>query len=256
VRWLAASFVLAGCGRLGFDALPGTTGDAPTEVPDDTVAVDRCAIPITAPASIVVSGRTVNATQFGAVLIPEPDVQLTVRNRFNGPLIGAGTSDQDGNFALNVSLGGAPRELSILAEKGGWISTALLPGYLVDRDLVVDLPITDIGGIDSLYGAGGATRDLGRGTVLVEVRDCAESAVTGAQVLAAPPPQALVYPDGQGIPSPALNSTSATGAAYALNANAMTTSFQASRSGLLYLQRTVAIAPGDLVMIVQLFPTQ
>lgn len=258
MRIIAAVVLLAGCGRIGFDARSdGGLVDVPTDgVAPDGAMINRCAPVTSAPAMVTISGTTVLATSFGAMLTPEPGVSLTVRNGVNGTVFGGGLSDSAGVFSIPISLAGIPREIAIHADKAGYVTSVLSLGYPVDRDIRGALiPMTNIGGLDSMYGASGVTRDGALGTFVVNVQDCQENPVANAQLSATPAPERVVYADAQGVPMPTQVMTSAAGSALLLNAAVSpSTAVQATRQGSTYPLRTTPAIAGQTIVIMQLVP--
>lgn len=253
VRWFVSiGIVLAGCGRVNFDALGGGGAvDAPE------VVVRRCPLAATTPSAITLSGKTIRILATGFP-VDESDVEIQAIDRVGGTMLAQTTSGNNGDFTLMVPTGGQAILPFVQFAKSNLMTSVFVPDEVTNDSVAI--PIAYMGSptaVDSLYSVVGENRDPTKGTILFMMRDCAGSNLEGVTITVDPPPGRIVYSGGVGIPNAGTTSSRSPYAmAWALNAEPGPTTINAAQTGSTFGTQVVEVLPGDWFMGTVVRPLQ
>jgi len=256
--------VLAGCGRLSFDATGADAAAGADSLPDTPTVRGPCAINPSVADPLTISGETFAYTGFNNATGPVPGTVVRARDASSDAELASTTSDAAGLYALAVPTGGAARHIRLEYAPPGYWTTTLSPDRPLDRAVtgintdkwrLGDGPVWSDGQMGSVYGSVGVARDMARGTLNIAVRTCDEESLEGVTLEVQPAPELFGYTDGGGFISTALTATVApyTSAA-AFNAVPGLTRIRASAPGLTFGDVDVVVLPGNEVTYVVLHP--
>ncbi len=210
------------CG--GDDAPPGMTVDAPpgtsdgptADVPE--VAGDfSCATtawPTTAPDPLAVVGRVTDPVAMANV----GNATVELRRKTDDMLLVSGGASGTGVFAFNLATGGTATAIVRKATLAGRLDAYTYDPFAVHDATTATRNILSVTAteLDGWYQAAAVTRDAARGTLLVEVLDCAGIPVLGTTVTTTGAARALYFDDFM-APDAAATATSASGMVVLLN---------------------------------------
>lgn len=202
-----------GGGGGGGDDVPPNDGKLPDSSHDGTeLAGDfSCAgtaWPTTAPDPLSFTGRVTDPVTTN----PAGPAAVELRRVADDGVLAMGTSTASGIFAFNVVTAGAAPKLYRKATLAGHVDGytydpfAVFDGNQSGRGIYAPVPASR----DAYYQAAGLVADAAKGTVLVEILDCAGLAVAGATVDTGAA-AGRVYLDDGGAPAAALAATSSVG---------------------------------------------
>ena len=186
---------------------------------DGAAVADPCEVD-EVPAAVHLHGRVLDAADSAAI------ASVTVDAVPGGNTLSAA----DGSFAIDVSLGGAPRAISVSFDTQ---EDVVYPLHLREFQRPFDRADVDVQPRLHSYDQLDATtlhdyqdnpnRDPGAATVVTWLFDCDDAGVAGATIAVNPSPDAISYFGGG-------TSTDSTGVAYALNVPAGTVTVTATGS--------------------------
>ncbi len=228
--WL---LVLAGCGRIGFDA----TSDAlVTSTGASALTVAPCPIGRTAPDPLTVSGFAFRATTG----IHQAGVAVAAMTSAAGTPIATATTDLLGNFSLSVPTGGVPIAAYFSLTKTGFLTSVSVPDQPLDHAVSMLAGFMGMqADVDGLYSAGSTAQDTTKGTLFVTVEDCGGTTIAGATI-ATTPASKIVYSSGI-LPSGSATATGSSGYAWALNVPVGSVQLTATAPGRTFSPHPVAI---------------
>jgi hypothetical protein len=196
VRRVAICWLLAACGRLGFDE----TGDARS---DGTDVIAACARNPSAPDPLAVTGTTFRYMAFdNSTRTLLSGVSVTAYDADVGTQLATTTSDAGGGYTLVMSTGGTPPRVRLVYTVPSHFQTEVTIDRSVDRDVsganaqvwsVGDGPLWNLAGMTSFYSTASVPRDTTRGTLNISIRDCGGQPVAGVMVSVSPPPAKMLY---------------------------------------------------------------
>ncbi|MGE0400293.1 MAG: hypothetical protein AB7T06_26500 [Kofleriaceae bacterium] len=243
--------LLAGCGRLGFEA-GCQPGDAPT-APPDADPTSFCAIAQTAPSTVHIRGTAFRYTSFDNERMP-------LANAMIAAMAASTTSAADGAYDLAIDTGGAPLvPLVVRYTFGTDFATDVHYDIPVERDItgpngdvlsLGDGPIWNAGQMNSIYSAASLVRDPTRGFISVAVRDCVGAPIAGAKVDVEPLPEAVVYQADDGRPADVGETQPRYGQAFAMNAQAGPTTIHVTHPAHTFADVSITVLPGAVNTLV------
>lgn len=249
MRFWAAAFVLAGCGRLGFD---------PSN--DASPAPFRCATP-PVPDSLTVSGKTFRYNSFDNLMIATLSAtNVDLHFTDNGQIQGT-ASDAMGFYSMAFPFGSAPRPAYVAYTRTSFMPTYVFLDGLLGTDLIGpgnqlwlpgDGPLWNDTQMNMIYAAGNVTRSPNAGSVNVGVRDCMNNPIPGAQIVFDPSPGDVRYQDETGMPGAVLAETGTKfGHGFAFNPAIASTHVTAIKDGYRFTEATFDVTDGsnNLVLI-------
>jgi hypothetical protein len=215
------------CG--GDDGPPGMTIDAPPAATDGPtadvpeVAGDfSCATtpwPTNAADPLAVIGRVVDPIAMSNI----GNAAVEIRRKSDGMLLVSGNASGTGVFAFNLATGGNAQAIVRKATLAGRLDAYTYDPFAIHDATTAtrNIPSLTAAELDGWYQTAGVTRDAARGTILVEVLDCAGLAVIGTTATTTGAQRALYFDDFM-APDAAATTTSASGMVALLNVPAAT----------------------------------
>lgn len=220
---------LAGCSKIiGIDDLRGPAGNGPVDAQPDGASVD-------AAPNVKVSGQIteIDPTTLGGH--PLPNIPVELRGTPGDVLLATGTTDANGQFALNVATSGAP-VVGYVHAMGKVINAE--EAYYLLRPLTRDAMLTNFvlftqQGISLLAQfAGVAAPSPQSALAFTFVTGSDGAGKAGIAVQSGPNAGAVRYFDAQGdIPDSSLTTTSASGIAVVFDVPPVAIRFSANQNG-------------------------
>lgn len=185
---------------------------------------------------------------------------VLVRRSFAEVPFAMTTSDPTTGYGLTVGTGGVPTPLVIDYTQTGYYRTqvALDPSW---GDVVGpgrpewhpgDAPMWTAAGMSTVYFAGEIPQDFSKGTVAVDIRDCAGAPVDGVTVTLSPPAEHMMYQGFDGAPSADTETALPWGHVAALNAPVGAVHVSATHETRTIVPQDVVVTADQNVLIVLL----
>lgn len=220
----------------------------------DAVAM-TCAPNPNVPDPITIAGRAFRYTSFDNTnSAPLAGVTVTAYQPGTTMMLGSPTtSDGTGAYALAIPSGGNARPVSLAYALTGYYQSNLHMAFFIDRDYsgtfqpvwtVGDAPLWNSTQMDQIYAAVGQTRDTGKATVNVAVRDCAGQPLAGATVTMSPPPALMRYQASDGSTGTDPTTVAPFAHMVAFNAEPMLTMFTVTAAGFTFPSLSFVVLPG------------
>lgn len=248
--------VVCGCGRLGFDAISVETSDS------DASTSQACGASTQAPDPIAIQGSTFRFTSFENTRAAINNVTVEA---FEGDArLATVVSDDAGQYTLTLATGGRAPLLHLRYSKAGFFTSTVYLDAPLDRDIPrgdpsllgpSDGPLWDAGAMDSVYATTTATLDPAKGTLNINVVDCAEQPLAGVEIALDTMPEVIAYLGTDGRPSSSATSTiSPFSFAVGFNAPPGMTTVSATGGGRTFAPVPYPVAAGDQNTLVRVRP--
>lgn len=170
-------------------------------------------------------------------------------------------SGADGSYQIDLPIDGHPQPTSFTYARGDRFTTYVttdepLTGDVIGTNNMMfyvfgDGAMWSTGGMTTVYGSLGATRDVMQGTIVVQVRDCSEAPLAGAMVAFDPAPPSIGYSD-HGAPGDPGETQSGIGTALALNAPLGATRITVTAPGYAFVPVEIDVRTGNATMVVNM----
>ena len=198
------------------------------------------------PAHIMVTGTTKSVSASGS----SPLAGVTVgayRNTDETTAVATATSDQSGNYTLDITTNGMPVDGFIKATIASYMDTYLYAPAPLVADLAAGASMNlvtqqTLGALSTICGHG-ITTDMG--AVGVEAVDATGAVVVGAAVSATPAPVKYCYNGANGLPMPSQTVTGTDGLGYLVDISG-SVAVTATKSGLTFGTHTIKVRVGTL----------
>ncbi len=206
-------------------------------------------IPMTAPATIVVSGQilqdALSPTALGGAIV-------TAFRTGDTTTLAADTSLSSGAYSVSLSSGGTPIDGYLRVTHSGQVDTYAYPALPLFANLTTNILMPTTNELTFLGLAVGVTQAAGNGFIGVIVKDCNGTTIAGATV-STNPPGTVKYNSGS-TPSSTATSTSSDGVAYVFNVPpAPNVTVMANAGGNVLHQHVVNARP-DVVTLTEIQP--
>lgn len=261
--WLV---VLAGCGRLGFDA--SASAVRPDAAGDDAAPAVRrpCGATTTAPDPVTITGSTFEFTSFTNNRRALPDTEVEILDAAGTPITNM-RSDVNGTYSLSIPTGGVAPTISIRYSRPGYFSSRFYLDTPLDRDLALgdgivltpsDGPIWSTSAMNAVYAPAGIPLDAAAGSLNINFLDCSNQPLAGVSVALDAQPEVGAYLGGNtGMPDKLLTASQTPLAFFVgYNAPAVATTITATAPGLEFAPQTRDIAAGSEVTMVVVRPLE
>ncbi len=257
---IALALLTAACGgggTAGVDAAPGAidahaTIDAAPGPPDAAPTPYGCLgqpLPTTAPATITLSGTTVQVS--GSSTAPLAGVSVDAFVGASATAAASTTSSGTGTYSVGVSTGGAPVDAYLRAQKSGELDMYLYAAVPLAKDGPnATLVLVKQSDFDFLAIGAGVTQSGSKGFVTVIVIDCLGNAVSGATVTATPSSGTTIRYLAGGQPSKTAVSTDASGTAMIFNAPTASVEVGAKVGGMTLRAHAITARAGAITATV------
>jgi hypothetical protein len=183
--------------------------------------------PAAAPDPLTVAGTWTDLQSGSAI----QGATVEARRRSNDALLDTDTTTATGAFSLSATTGSVPLDAYLTFSASSYPATYFYPAdpLAADELGLQGRAVTSSALAIGYFLAGGYTIDVSKGTAVVVVVDCYETAVAGATVSFTPAAQKVAYLSGNNVNASA-TSTDETGIAIGLNVPAGDATVGAART--------------------------